>query len=237
MTVIRHISNALLATCLITFNQAIAAPTSDLAIPQGHVADFLFLTDRAGADSYKKSYFAEIGPLGRKLGYKPVTSFRITQKPISGYYFPSILAVASWPGDWNKRQALFDDLLELQPDIRSRRQDIWSTFNMMNYEVKEDINFAFDPQKTYVFGAYWAQHSDTTHDYKSTMLNEIKQAGGRVKVQFNGGETMFGYLEAPDFSLITEWKSQTAFEQFHQKYQQLRNNTVKLANEYYLDVI
>jgi hypothetical protein len=221
---------------LFTFNSLAIAKTSNLSLDKNQVADFLFLTDRENGKPFKKKYFAEIGPAGQTLGYKPVTSFLITRHPISCEYFPRVLAIASWPGDWQQRQTLFKELLKIRPDISSRRYDIWSTFNMLNYEIKEDIDLEFNPKKIYVFSAYWMKDAINYSSFANEMLQKIKQAGGAAKVKFNGGQTLFGYTEAPDLTIITEWKSQNDFDTYYDSIQSKQKQTTKYSSELYLDI-
>lgn len=220
-------------TCILIFSVSFCnAATKDLVLKNGHVADILLLTLKEAGKPYQKAYFEDIGPSGRKLGYAPNTFFYITRKPISGMYFPKVLAVGSWPGDWQQRQKLFDELLVLAPEIRSRRLDIWSTFNMINFEVKKDINVSFDPEQIYVFGAYWTG----AIDFDVTLSDAIKKAGGTIEYSANSVGSMFGYQRAPDMSLISRWPNQQAFDTFYQKYSNGIAKDVEHSSEFYLDI-
>ena len=234
-----HLNNGLkvlLVFSCLAFSSVGEAKTSNLTLKKNHVADFLFLTDREDGKPHKKQYFADIAPPAIEMGYQNTTAFLIKRHPISGHYFPRVLAVASWPGDWQQRQALFAQLLEKRPDIQSRRFDIWSTFNMVNYEIEEDIDIEFDPNKIYVFGAYWKKNDDTFDGIKNEMLSNIKQAGGKVNFKVGAAHTLFGYVDAPDFSIITEWETQDAFDQYYEQAGLKQQQAVKYSSELYLHI-
>ncbi len=216
----------------LVFSLQSAAKTRDLVIGKDHVIDILLLTLKEEGRTYQKAYFEDIGPLGSQLGYTANTFFNVVRKPISGMYSPRVLAVGSWPGDWQDRQKRFAELLVLAPDIRSRRLDIWSTFNMVNFEVKQDINIRFDPEQIYVFGAYWT--GDT--NFATELKLAIEKAGGSAELSADSVTSMFGYQRSPDVTLISRWSSQKAFDSFYKSFKAKLNATVEYSSEFYLEV-
>lgn len=221
---------------LLAFNSSVLAKTSNLTFKKDQVADFLFLTDREDGKPLKKQYFADIGPAAVAMGYQNTTAFRITRNPVSGQYIPRVLAIASWPGDWQQRQAFFSQLVEEKPDIAERRFAIWSTFNMSNYEITEDIDVAFDADKVYVFGAYWQSDAKDFTELSDDMLTDIEQAGGKVLFNYADAQSLFGYVEAPDLTMITEWQSQQDFDQYYKDRGTKLAQAMKYSSELYLDI-
>lgn len=201
----------------------------ELVLPKGHVIDFLMLTRKGDIAALRSQYFKDLYPLAKELGYQPLTGFGISQKPLTGYYAPDVLAVGAWPGDWQQRQQLFATLTESAPDIRSRRLDIWSSFNMLNVELKDTVSIHLDPQKTYVFSAFWLDADNTTD-----LLAQLRKAGAKLALTATDVKTMFGYTHAPQLVAITEWESKDAATQFNAKL--AGSNSINKATQLFLDV-
>ncbi len=193
------------------------------------------MTDRDDGKPLKKQYFTDISPPAVELGFENTTAFRITRHPISGHYFPRVLAIASWPGDWQQRQAHFEQLQRVRPNIAARRFDIWSTFNMLNFEITQDVDVAFNPDKVYVFGAYWRGESTSSPAF-TAMVNNISKAGGNVVFKHDTTYSMFGYASVPDFAMITEWDCQQDFDLYYQQMGGDHASAMQYSSELYLDI-
>lgn len=236
MKIARTILTGLMSVCLFYLPGTLFAAPQSIDLSKGQVVDFLFLTHKEDITELRKQYFRDIYPPAKELGYNPAAGFRITQPPISGYYSPNVMAIGTWPGDWEQRQQHFQNLETATPDIRARRLAIWSTFNMMNFEVEKDIKVSFDPSKNYVFGAYWLNEGVNTGDYQTAVIAAIRQAGGEVELLTNNVKTMFGYAQAPALAMITKWGSQAKFEQYNSKHGAAVDSQVKRSNEVFLQI-
>ncbi|MBF7074501.1 hypothetical protein ISG33_13930 [Glaciecola sp. MH2013] len=227
----------------LTFGYSLGLKAQDksLAIEKNRVADFLFITDRKGADPLKAAYFEDMFPSAQQLGFQRGTAFKIDRPPISGMYYPDFLAIGSWPGNWEQRAPLFGELSSQKPDIRERRLAIWSSFNMLNFETQTAIDLQFDSSKIYVFGAYWKADPKAFSVLKKAFKNEVKQHNGKSTLLIEEAYSMFGYTDAADFLFITEWESQAAFDAFQNsmhsfKKEQLSNAALRASSEFYLSV-
>ncbi len=226
--------NALVLPMLIGFSFFAQAGES-LVIKKDRVIDFLFLNNKENAQQHLKNYFSTVIPAANKLGYQPVYSFSIKRKPIRGNYHPDNLAIGSWPGGFKERREGLEKLMVQFPDLHARRFDIWSTFNMTNYAIKEDIVAPLSPDNIYVLSAYWKNEQQSFDDFRKNQMERIQKSGGKVILKLEDGRSPFGYLYNPELTIITEWPSQKAFDQFHSKYLHLDQKSIKHANELYLE--
>lgn len=233
----RYISTALLAVfLLINFFNCAFAQSNELKIENGRTADFLFVTDRKDVEHLKPAYFKDVYPPAQKIGFQRANYFLIKEQPISGEYFPYVVAIGSWPGDWKNRQALFDELKTLRPDIRSRRLDIWSSFNMLNVTLDENIDLVFDPEKIYVLGAYWQKDESSFANFQARMLAQTKEKNGQILFYNKDVKTLFGYTEPATMMTITEWESQAAFDEYYARISESLEQATKARSEFYLSI-
>jgi len=229
---------SMLIGLLFALCSATASAQQILRFEKDHVLDFLYLNNIAGNEQARKQYFKDIGPIGRELGFQPLTAFRIKKAPTQGNYFPDTLAIAAWKGSMKQRMETFDELIRRVPDIQQRRLEIWSTFNMANYYIEEDTALSFFEDKRYVLTSFW-QQDDTFSQSIDDYLRAVKQAGGKVMISLENAASIKGYLYAPEYTVITEWQDMASFSQFHNQFKDkmLKSNGVKHINELHLELI
>ncbi len=203
----------------------------------GQVIDFLFLTRRPNSDEAYRSYAQDAISEARALDYKGLSGFAITRKPTQGNYYPELLIFGGWPGDFEDRANALDRLKEVVPDLNDRRLDIWSRFDMTNYQISQEIRFDVDYEKVQVLTAYWQKDPSLFKAFKTSFVEEILATGGELKAEFTEGRSPFGYEYNPDYTVIAEWDTQAAFDLFLAKNLQMDHAGVTHVNQMYLTPI
>lgn len=179
--------------------------TTTFTFAKGQVIDFLYLTRRPNTDEALQSYFKTLGPIARKLNYAPLGAVRVVGKPPQGNFYPDVVAFGAWPGDFADRDEAYRNLLLEAPDLQGRRMDIWSSFNMTQYEVREDIVLTMDKAKHYVWTAYWLEDAGELATFQNAFMDTLKATSGTSKMLLTGGRSPFGYEFAPHLVVVAEW--------------------------------
>jgi len=174
---------------------------------KGQVLDVLYLTRRPNTDEALQTYFKTLGPIARKLKYTPLGAVRVAGKPSQGNLYPNVVAFGSWPGDFADRDEAYRNLLLEEPDLQGRRMDIWSSFNMTQYEVREDIILTMDKAKHYVWTAYWLKDAGDLRAFQKAFMDTLEATSGRSKMVLAGGRSPFGYEFEPHLVVVAEWDS------------------------------
>lgn len=172
---------------------------------KGQVLDVLYLIRRPNTKEALQTYFKTLGPIARKLNYSPLGAVRVTGKPAQGNLYPDVVAFGSWPGDFADRDEAYRNLLLEAPDLQGRRMDIWSSFNMTQYEVREDIVLTMDKAKHYVWTAYWFDDAADQDAFEAAFMDTLKATSGRSKMLLTGGRSPFGYEFEPHLVVVAEW--------------------------------
>jgi len=201
---------------------------------KGHVIDFLMLTRKADSGPALQDYFKTVFPAAQALKFKNIGGLSIPRKPIEGNIHPEVLALGTWPGDFDDREAVLERLLKAVPDLRSRRLDIWSSFYMSNYEIDETISFDLYHDKIQVLTSYWSNNTTGFDNFKSAYLKKINQYGGDIKLNLKDPRSPFGYDYTPDFTTLTEWDSQEAFVAFLDASNLMNRDSIKQVHQFYL---
>jgi len=201
---------------------------------QGQVIDFLFLASRPKSEAAFKAYVQAAISEATALGYKNLSSFSITRTPTQGNYYPDVLVFGGWPGDFTDRANALAQLKKAVPDLNARRLDIWSSFNMTNYHLTEDKSFSVSYDKIQVLTAYWQKDAALFAVFKHKFLKNVQQAGGVVKLALMDGRSPFGYEYNPDYTVITEWDNQAAFDTFLAANLEMDHAGVRHVNQLYL---
>lgn len=201
---------------------------------EGQVIDFLFLTRRPNSEEALKSYAQAAISVARALDYKSLSAFSIKRRPIQGNYYPDVLVFGGWPGNFADRADALAQLLETVPDLNARRLDVWSTFDMTNYHLTEDKSFSVSYDKMQVLTAYWQKDAMLFNAFKQEFLKKTKDAGGVVKIELTDGRSPFGYDYNPEYTVITEWDNQAAFDAFLVENLAMDHSGVKHVNQFYL---
>ena len=220
---------------------AILAPTTS-AISQtttytfekGHVIDFLLLNQKPNTSEAFREYAQAAISTSRALGYKGAGSFSTRRKPPQSNYHPDVLIFGSWPGTFEDREQSLKELLEAVPTLYEKRLDIWSTFYMSNYEITEDISFEVDHSKIQVLTSYWKNDIGGFLRLEEDFLALVDQFGGVVKLSLSNARSPFGYDYTPEFTTITEWENQEAFDAFLAQNRKMDMSAVKQVQQFYL---
>ncbi len=172
---------------------------------KGQVLDVLYLTRRPDTGAALQDYFKTAGPIARKLKYTPHGAIRVASKPSQGNLYPDVVAFGTWPGGFADRDSAYRRLLTELPDLQSRRMDIWSSFNMTQYELNEDVVLTMDKAKHYMLTAYWLEDASTLDAFEASFIEALQATSGTSKMLLTGGRSPFGYAFTPDLVVISEW--------------------------------
>ncbi|WP_262694183.1 hypothetical protein [Kordiimonas aquimaris] len=203
-------------------------------LKEGQVIDFLFLTRRQNSGEALNDYARQAISVARALDYKSLSGFDITRKPTQGNYYPEVLIFGGWPGDFQDRADALTALKEAVPDLNERRLDIWSRFDMTNYQLTEDKSFTVSYDKIQVLTAYWQKDAGLFAKFKREFLEKTKETGGIVKLELTDPRSPFGYDYTPEYTIITEWDNQAGFDAFLAKNLAMNHAGVKHVNQFYL---
>ena len=201
---------------------------------EGQVIDFLFLTRRPNSDQALNEYARAAISQARALDYKGLGGFVISRKPTQGNYYPDSLVFGGWPGDFDDRANALAQLKKAVPDLNERRLDIWSTFDMTNYQLTEDKSFTISHDKIQVLTAYWQKDAALFEQFKQEFLDKTKEGGGVVKLELTDPRSPFGYDYTPEYTIITEWDNQSAFDAFLKENLAMDHTGIKHVNQFYL---
>ena len=183
---------------------------------KGNVIDILLLTKNPGADEKIKDYFKTAIPIAEEAGYHNISGFRIDENIPQGNYQPDVLAIGYWD-NINGREKFLKEVKTKIPDFHQVRMDIWSTFYLTHYELKQDLSFEIDTEKFNVVTAYWKKDDDSFQKFRERWVRETQKAEGKIKFAPEDGKSPFGYYYKPDYFEITEWESEEAFNKFIEK--------------------
>ena len=206
--------------------------TKTFSFAKDQVLDILYLTRHPDTGAALQDYFKSVGPIARKLNYAPHGGLGVSGKPQQGNLYPGVVAFGTWPGDFSDRDAAYGRLLEEAPDLHSRRMGIWSSFNMTQYELSEDITLTMDKAKHYVLTAYWLEDTAKLQDFQAELLGVVKGTAGNSKLVLTGGRSPFQYAYTPDLMLISEWDNVLDAARFADASKELNARGVKHVNQF-----
>jgi hypothetical protein len=201
---------------------------------KGHVIDFLLLTQKPDSSDALNDYARAAIAEARSLGYKGNGGFNITRNPIQSNIHPQSLIFGSWPGNFFDREKALAELLENVPTLYSKRLDVWSSFYMTNYEIKEDISFDVYHDKIQVLSSFWKKDAKQFADFKADYFQNVSRYGGSIKLNFSDAKSPFGYDYTPDFTTLIEWDSQEGFDAFLSATETFDKKALKQAHLFYL---
>ncbi len=209
-----------------------AEDTKTYTFTKGQVLDVLYLIRRPDTGAALQDYFKTAGPIARKLNYSPHGALRVAGKPQQGNFSPDVVAFGTWPGDFADRDSAYQQLLAELPDLQSRRMDIWSSFNMTQYEIPEDITLTMDKAKHYVLTAYWLEDADDLGAFQKTFLQMLNTTSGTSKLLLTGGRSPFGYAFTPDLMVVSEWDNVLDVAKFTDASKALNSRGVLHVNQF-----
>ncbi|MBO6504889.1 MAG: hypothetical protein JJ850_05810 [Kordiimonadaceae bacterium] len=225
----------LAATCLwlLTPGTHVAAQdTKTFTFNKGQVLDVLYLIRRPDTGAALQEYFKTVGPVAQKLNYTPHGAVRVAGKPPQGNFAPDVVVFGTWPGDFEDRDRVYQQLLAEHPDLQSRRMDIWSSFNMTQYEVSKDITLSMDKAKHYVLTAYWLEDASDLSAFQKRFMETLSATSGTSKMLLTAGRSPFGYAFTPDLMVISEWDNVLDAARFTDASKELNAHGVAHVNQF-----
>lgn len=205
--------------------------TKTYTLKKGHVFDIIFINTKPDTKQKLQNYFKTAFPVAEKMGYHRLPGVAIKGSPTQGNYHPESMILGYWD-TLNGREKFLQDIQKTMPDFHKERRNIWSTFGLTYYELKEDLSFSINPQKFNIVTAYWHKDKSSFQKFKQRWIQKMKKAGGQTQVKFTEGTSPFGYHYNPDYLVITTWKNKAAFEQFYKENLKMDHSSVKHVNQF-----
>ena len=166
----------------------------------------LYLTRRPDTGAALQDYFKTAGPIARKLKYTPQWSYHAWQvnRHRETYTLMWLLLALGQEGSQIVTVPTGVYSLNYQT-CKDRRMDIWSSFNMTQYELNEDVVLTMDKAKHYMLTAYWLEDASTLDAFEASFIEALQATSGTSKMLLTGGRSPFGYAFTPDLVVISEW--------------------------------
>lgn len=226
-TTICMLSIAILMT---SFNAWAQADKRVYSLRKGEAFDIIFLSTKPGTEDIQKKYFESAYPVALKSGYKSLKGFKIEETPLMGNFHPHSMILGTWPS-MEVRDQFLVDIVKSVPDFHSMRREIWSSFYMTYWEVKEDTEFEVNPDKFTVVTSYWSSQTKSFNAYTKKWLTSITANGGKNILKLTNGQSPFGYDYDPDILVITEWESKEGYDAFCEKFRKNSMTGVKQIHQ------
>lgn len=199
----------LLLFCSTAFSQKSA---QTLLFKKGEVLDILLLSkvpDPALAfERYKKTAF----PVAYKHSYRPQPGFTITHRYLGGTN-PAQFIFGKWDS-LDKRESFLSNITKEVPDFHQQRNALFSYFNLIYFEMPNDISFTIHPENLNLVTSFWAANKKESLALIDTWKQEVKKQGGTILLSLENGTSPPGYLYKPDNLIITQWNSKNDLEAF-----------------------
>jgi len=203
-------------------------------LKKGQAFDILLLTQNPEAKESLGRYFKEVIPIGQEYGYTPQKSLKTDRPPVQGNYWPGVIVVGLWT-DYSKRVAFVDDIITRIPDFHERRREIWPTFNLTYWEVKEDMTVTVKADKFNVMTAYWSEDDQKFEKFTNLWKKNVEKQGGEIILDLQKGTSPFGYHYNPDFLTISEWENEAAFKAHLEKTLSSDHTGVQHVNQFVIE--
>ena len=179
---------------------------------KGEVLDILFLSLNADRQENLANYFKTATPVAKQEGYQGLRGFKV-KTPLQGNYHPNSMILGRW-ADVGGRKKFLKKIDDVMPNFHSERRNIWSSFMLTYYEMKEDLHFEVDPSKYNVVTAYWGNDIVVAKKFSNAFERGVTQSGGSIILNLQDGASPYGYYYNPSFMVLSEWESQEAFERY-----------------------
>lgn len=230
MKIIRVTLLAFLLTTIF-FESHAQSDVKSYSFKKGEVFDIIFLSNKEGVEDKLKAYFSTAFPIATKMGYAGLGGFPIIESPLQGNYHPQSMVFGKWTNLEN-REKFVENIDEEMPTFHQMRRDIWSTFNLVYYKLKEDLFFEIDPNKYNVVTYYWKNDNRSFQQFKKEWLQKTENAGGKITLELTDGTSPFGYTYDPDYLAITTWESKEIFEKFYKENLKMNHSSIIQANQF-----
>ncbi|MEO0468352.1 MAG: hypothetical protein AAF206_01930 [Bacteroidota bacterium] len=217
--------------CQDTFAQNEQIRTYQFA--KGQVFDIIFLTTKKAQLDAQQTYLKNIFPVAQKEGYHGLKGFSIPDAPTQGNYHPRSMIFGYWNSLQHREQGM-TSIEQTFEDFHQQRRNIWSTFAMTYFDLKEDLDFSVNLEKYNVSTAFWGRKDQEIQTYMEQWKKAVRKQGGRIIVKLEDGVSPFGYTYQPDVLIITEWDSEAAFSDFDAKSARIDRAAMQQINQFHI---
>ncbi|MEW7289318.1 hypothetical protein [Aquimarina sp. 2304DJ70-9] len=200
---------------------------------KGEILDILLLTTKPEGNALFKKYRETAFPVAVKRSYKPQPGFKITETT-QGNIQPTSFLFGKW-NDLENREAFIAEIETFVPDFHKQRRDIWSIFNLVYYEMPNDLAFEINKDKFIVATAYWQKDAGAFSKFKKEWLQKAKAKGGKSVLELTQGKSPVGYYYNPDYLVLTQWENKAAFEAFYQENLTMSHKGVEHVNQFVIN--
>lgn len=206
--------------------------TKTVRFEKGQVIDILSVIKKPGTDDALNEYFQKVFPSATMNGFKIDAQFVPIGPPTQGNYHPDFYSLMSWTKE-DSRNNFLAAAKELPYDYLSARKNIWSVFNLTQYEaLEEPLEFEVRSDKIYVVTNYWIDNMDAFNSARKKSSSSMKKAGGTLKLVLGKGESPAEYTYEPNIVSITEWDNAEAFDQYLASKKANQSAGIKSVNQW-----
>ncbi|OEK05802.1 hypothetical protein BFP71_06695 [Roseivirga misakiensis] len=216
---------------MLTFSFQTRGQERTYDLKKGEAFDIILFNQVPESGEILNKYFASAVSEAQAFGYVPQKGFKVDEVPFQGNYWPKTIIIGKWK-NYLKRVNFTTEITDKVPDFHEMRRQIWSTFSLTYWEVKEDRTVKMDLGKYNVMTAYWADKGSAFKKFNDQWLKTAKASGGNVVLELSGGTSPFGYNYNPDYLTITSWENKEAFEAFRRKNLAMSHEGVKHVNQF-----
>ena len=202
-------------------------------LKKGQILDILMLTTKPETEKAFEKYRKTAFPVAFKRSYKPLPGFRIIETT-QGNIQPTSFIFGQW-SDLNNREKFISEIETVVPDFHEQRRTIWSIFNLVYYEMPEDLSFSMDKNKYNVVTAYWKKDNSSFDAFTKQWFQKSVATGGKTVLKLTNGKSPAGYYYNPDLLVVTEWESKKEFESFMKDKGIHKNESVLHVNQFVIN--
>ena len=219
---------------LIIFNSnAQKQKTFSYSFKKGEVMDVMLLTTAPDSKEKYERYRKSIFPIASEYSYQPQTGFKISKLTL-GTHRPSSIIFAKWKNK-QKRERFLVDIDKRVPDFHEQRRVLFPYFDLTYYKMQKDVSFSINRGKYNVVTSFWKSDQKKFNKFVSKWEKDIKNAGGKIVLQLNKGNSPIGYLYNPDQFYIIEWNNKSAFDAFAKTHKMSSYNDLKNVHQFKID--
>ncbi len=204
-----------------------------ITLKKGQALDLLLLTTNPDAKDKRQEYFTAAVAVAQEYGYTPQYSSGIKAPPTQGNYWPEVFILATWKV-YEDRVKFVKDIETKYPPFHEMRRAIWPNFHLTYWKIEKDDVITIHPDKYYVATAHWGEEEKPFKSFAKAWQKEVAEQRGKIVLEMKEGISPFGYHYNPDLFTITEWESQSAFEQFYAKNVAMDHEGVLHVNQFIL---
>ncbi|WP_442265117.1 hypothetical protein ACSIGC_12330 [Tenacibaculum sp. ZS6-P6] len=200
---------------------------------KGEVLDILLISNTKKDfnklfDRYKKTIF----PVGVKYSFTPQKGFK-TDELILGGYLPNSLVFGKWESVM-KRESFLDVIEKEVPDFHEQRKRLFPHFELVYYEIKNDIKFEIDRNKHNVVTSFWKKNNES-EKFTKKWIKEVEKSGGKIVIKLTKGKSPLGYYYNPTLITIVTWETKEAFQSFLKKHPLSTYKDLKHVHQFVID--